>query len=154
MIKQISRKLRKNQTKSEKILWQTLRGNQLGIKFRRQHPIKFNLGSQNRLFVADFYCASLKLIVELDGQIHLNQVEYDEYRTYLIEIMGYSVIRFSNDKIILQIDKVLEKIKDLATSPPSPLSTPIGRGEGEFRVGVPLSVPNGNGEGPGVGWPK
>ena len=62
--------LRKNMTNAEKILWDRLKDNQvLNIRFRRQHPID--------LFIADFYCHSARLAIELDGEIHKSQAEYD-----------------------------------------------------------------------------
>ena len=62
--------LRKNMTNAEKILWDRLKDNQvLNIRFRRQHPID--------LFIADFYCHSARLVIELDGEIHKSQAEYD-----------------------------------------------------------------------------
>ncbi len=78
-ILRLARELRNNETKTEKLLWAELRKRQFfGNKFLRQHPIlynrKFNLAD---FFVADFYCAKLNLIIEVDGGIHYHQKEYD-----------------------------------------------------------------------------
>jgi len=99
------KKLRKDQTEAEKVLWAQLRGRKLkGLKFRRQHP----LGN----YIADFYCHELKLVIELDGEIH-DSVEAklnDKIRTqYLIE-NGFQVLRFKNLEVLGEINTVLQKI--------------------------------------------
>ena len=99
------KELRKNQTKAEQILWWYLKGERLGIKFRRQHSI----GG----YILDFICKEKRLIIELDGEIH-NKKENKEYDTirdkYFIEL-EYSVLRFSNKQIEESIKEVIEKIK-------------------------------------------
>ncbi len=65
--------LRQKMTTAEKLLWQRLKENQLGYRFKPQHPID--------IFIADFYCHALKLVIEVDGQIHDHQKDYDEGRT-------------------------------------------------------------------------
>jgi very-short-patch-repair endonuclease len=100
-----ARFLKKVQTEAESVLWERLRNRKLGkLKFRRQHPID--------KYIADFYCHELKLIVEVDGEIHQTkeQAEYDALRTNDLESLGLSVIRFTNDQVIHELDKVLEKI--------------------------------------------
>ena len=101
---QIAKKLRQNMTDSEKVLWSKIRKKQLnGLRFRRQHPIG--------RYIADFYCNELKLIVELDGNVHEKRKEYDENRNRFLEAGGYTVLRICNDEIENSIDDVLEKIK-------------------------------------------
>ena len=95
--------LRKNMTTAEKKLWNRLNKSQLGVRFKAQHPID--------IFIADFYCHQFKLVVELDGEIHKSQQEYDEGRTAELEHKGITVIRFSNEEVLMDIDKVVEKIK-------------------------------------------
>jgi len=98
--------LRNNMTKAEKLLWERLNRKQLrGFKFRRQHPIAD--------FITDFYCHAKKLVIELDGEIHntSEQKEYDQERTNQLEEFGIKVIRFSNEEILNDIDKVFEIIK-------------------------------------------
>ncbi|MGQ0827407.1 MAG: methionine synthase [Bacteroidota bacterium] len=107
--------MRKDQTPAEEELWNTLRNRKLESKFRRQHPIG--------QFIADFVCIEQKLIIEVDGDIHLSKKEYDEGRTYMLEDIGYRVIRFSNDSVLNSIDSVIEKIK-------LELSSPLSFGEG------------------------
>jgi very-short-patch-repair endonuclease len=100
LMKDIARNLRKNQTESEKIFWEAVRGRKFfNKKFVRQYLIKFELSGIKRYFIADFYCAEEKLIVEIDGKIHENQKEYDELRTQIINILGISVVRIKNEEI-------------------------------------------------------
>lgn len=97
--------LRNNETQAEKILWEKLKNNQLkGNKFRRQHPIS--------LFIADFYCHQLKLIIELDGEYHntLEQVKKDDKRTQVLQDNGMKIIRFTNDEIENNLDRVITEI--------------------------------------------
>ncbi len=111
-IKMTVRALRRNQTQAEKKLWELLRRKQLlGKKFYRQYPVIFKQEKIVRFFVADFYCREIKLVVEIDGKIHEDQKEYDEIRTYIMNVLGITVIRFSNKEVLEQSDKVLEKIK-------------------------------------------
>ena len=111
IIRTAARDLRKNQTKSEKILWNILRSRKLlGWKFLRQHSICFEYQGWNRFFLADFYCHEAKLVIELDGKIHERQVEYDEYRTFLINQLGFRVERIKNEEL-KDIKTVIAKIK-------------------------------------------
>ena len=95
--------LRKNMTKAETVLWERLRKNQLGVRFKAQHPIE--------RFIADFYSHKAKLVIEVDGEIHNFQKEYDLGREAELEKYGITVIRFTNEDVFNEIDKVIEKIK-------------------------------------------
>ncbi|NGZ90557.1 isoleucine--tRNA ligase [Psychroflexus maritimus] len=107
-LKENAEKHKKKPTEAESILWEQLRGKQLGgFKFRRQHIIDE--------YIVDFVCLGQKLVVEVDGGYHKNPEvkESDEFRTqFLKEKFGFSVIRFTNDEIIGDIDKVLQKIEE------------------------------------------
>lgn len=97
--------LRKNETETEKMLWEKLRNNQLkGFKFRRQHPIS--------LYIVDFYCHKLKLVIEIDGGYHdsSEQIKKDKERTKILNSNGLEVIRFTNQEIEENIDTVMEEI--------------------------------------------
>ena len=99
------KELRKNLTPSEATLWKYLQRKQLqGRKFRRQHSIEN--------YIVDFYCASEKLIIELDGAIHLDfaQQNYDYERTQHLEKLGFTVIRFENKLIFEDKKGVLNEI--------------------------------------------
>lgn len=111
-ITELARDLRKNQTASEKLLWQNLRNRKLnGFKFNRQFPIVYgrNFDGTSLFFIADFYCHEKKLIIELDGKIHEFQKEYDKERDAILNDLGLRVIRIKNEELE-NISKVLEKI--------------------------------------------
>ena len=115
---------RNNPTEAEKILWNYLRKFRTeGKVFRRQHPVVF--------FIADFYCHKLKLVIEVDGDYHLEQSQYcyDENRSAELERYGITVLRFKNEEIIHSIDKVLSEIKNYIVQ----LSSPSPPGEGDRR---------------------
>jgi len=99
----LSRDFRKNPTKAENILWQRLRGKRvLGYKFRRQHVI--------HRYITDFTCISRKLIIELDGEQHLEKIEYDQARTEYLINRGYRELRFWNHEIFNNISGVINII--------------------------------------------
>jgi very-short-patch-repair endonuclease len=89
---QRARELRRGQTDAEGRLWGELRARRLGgWKWRRQSPIG--------PFIVDFYCPAARLVVELDGSQHLDQIEYDRRRTQYFERGGLRVIRFGSENI-------------------------------------------------------
>ena len=95
--------LRENMTASEKLLWERLKGKQIcGIRFRRRHPIF--------IFIADFYCHEARLVVEIDGEIHNQQIEYDDGRSAEMEKFFIKIIRFINYEVENEIDEVIESI--------------------------------------------
>jgi very-short-patch-repair endonuclease len=99
----LARSLRQPQTPAEAKLWARLRDGRLcGFKFRRQHPIG--------PYIADFCCASCKLIVELDGDTHIGKEERDEIRSDFLRKNGYEVVRFFNTDVFGNPDGVLESI--------------------------------------------
>ena len=102
---QYAEALRKNMTVSEKGVWEKLCKNQLGTRIRRQHPIW--------KYIADYYCHELKLIIEIDGEIHLSKEikEYDINRDVTLTEYGIEIMRFTNGEVINGIDKVIEEIK-------------------------------------------
>jgi very-short-patch-repair endonuclease len=98
--------LRNNMTNSELKLWEKLKGKKmLSLRFRSQHPID--------IFIADFYCHPIRLVIEIDGGIHkLNdQKEYDIGRTAELNYWGIEVIRFTNEEIESNINEVLRTIE-------------------------------------------
>lgn len=111
--KELARELRKNQTESESIFWEAVRSSKLGLKIKRQHPINVKMNDTVKTFYADFYCHKKKLIIELDGKVHDNLKERDELRDYLLNILGYKVIRFTNDMVKNSLNNLLEKIKNI-----------------------------------------
>jgi very-short-patch-repair endonuclease len=102
-----AKSLRANMTEAETVLWSKLRNSLLGgYKFRRQHPID--------QFIADFYCHQKRVVVELDGGVHLHpdRKAYDEGRTAELERWDIGVIRFKNEEVLEEMDKVLKCIKE------------------------------------------
>ncbi len=99
-----AKKLRKEMTDAEKILWMHLKSGVQGLKFRRQHPIG--------IYVADFFCHKLKLIIEIDGSIHdLEEIKiYDEEREKCIIGLGYKIVRFSNEQVYNNLEFILAEI--------------------------------------------
>ena len=100
-----AKRMRKEETVSEAVLWEALRGRKLlNLKFRRQHPVY--------TYIADFYCHQLKLVVEVDGGYHAEEDQKikDEERTRALEAVGVKVIRFTNEEV-LDIDNTLIKLK-------------------------------------------
>ena len=105
-LKEIRRSLRTNANTAEKILWKHLRNSQLGNKFRRQ----FSIGN----VVVDFCCEQLKLVVEVDGWTHdfeKTQAKDNDKQKFL-EQQGYKIIRFKNEQLFGDIEKVLDQIKN------------------------------------------
>jgi cyclase len=104
-----ARKLRVNETEAEKILWTYLCNKKInGLRFRRQHPILY--------FIADFFCPSAKLVIEVDGGVHNlpAQFEYDRNRDSELSAYGLKVLRFTNEEVMNNIDKVIQKIVQAA----------------------------------------
>ncbi|NQU86855.1 MAG: endonuclease domain-containing protein [Mariniphaga sp.] len=106
-----ARDLRQNMTPEEKLLWKNLRNKRFkGLKFLRQHPIIYEVINNRRLFfIADFYCAEKKLVIELDGKIHDFQKDYDQRRDEILNNMNLKVLRIKNEEL-KDIGEVLNKI--------------------------------------------
>jgi len=103
----LAKRLRRNQTDAERVLWFQLRNRRLnGLKFKRQVPID--------RFVVDFCCAEARLVIELDGGQHSAQVNKDLDRTKILGAMGYLVLRFWNNDVLQNTDGVLEEILSTA----------------------------------------
>ena len=123
-LKERARRLRREQTETEKKLWVRLRSRQLeGFKFRRQ----FVIGP----FITDFCCFEQRLVVELDGGQHADQSDADRRRSDFLLSRGYRVLRFWDNQVMENIDAVLERIAEALADPstePSPLPSPKGRG--------------------------
>jgi len=95
--------LRQNSTNPEKTIWQKLRNRQIGgFKFKRQ----YNIGK----FIVDFYCDEIKLIIEIDGDIHAYQKEEDKKRQLFLENRGLRIIRYTNNEVKTNLLGVLEDI--------------------------------------------
>jgi very-short-patch-repair endonuclease len=113
MLEQKAKDMRANPTKAEKRLWEKLNNKQLGVKFRQQHVVN--------KFIVDFCSIKKALIIEVDGEIHNSQQEADTERTAILKNEGYSVIRFTNDEVLNNIEDVLSAIQKAINTAPSPL---------------------------------
>lgn len=106
LLKQYARENRKNMALAERVLWELLRNNQEGVKFYRQHII----GD----FIVDFLCHDCGLVIEVDGGYHSEPLQEmdDERRTRILQDLGYHVIRFTNEEVLFDTERVLEIIND------------------------------------------
>ncbi|MCX6154961.1 MAG: endonuclease domain-containing protein [Candidatus Kapabacteria bacterium] len=95
---------RKDPTYAEQIIWTNLRRKQLGYRFRRQHAIY--------RYIVDFVCIEKKLIIEIDGDSHDDKQEYDAEREKELRGMGFDVLRFTNEEVFQNGNKVIAIIKD------------------------------------------
>lgn len=114
IIKQAARNLRKNQTEAEKNFWNKLRRKVGKLKVYRQKPIlvMYEDNKIERYVIADFYFPFWKLIVEVDGSVHENieVLKLDREKEKLLRNAWYSIIRFSNEEILSDSEKAIEKI--------------------------------------------
>jgi very-short-patch-repair endonuclease len=112
------RELRKRQTPAEDLLWQKLRDRRLiGKKFLRQHPVCIESRFGRKLYyIPDFYCHAAKLVIEADGPIHLFKKEYDKNRDEVLAELGLVILRFTNEEILNDTDRVLNDIKEKIAS--------------------------------------
>jgi very-short-patch-repair endonuclease len=137
IITQRAKELRHEMTTAEKLLWSKLRAHRLdGLHIRRQHPID--------RFIADFYCAPSKLVIEVDGDVHaeLEQVTYDAEREAWLVANGYQVIRFTNEDVLRRLSGVLEAIYAACLAQKS-----LTRAESPSRAADGAPSPVGTGEG-------
>ncbi len=140
---ELSKELRGNLTPAEAVLWDAIKINKWHLKFRRQHPIA--------IYVADFYCHQVKLVIELDGGYHENKEVriYDEERERDINDFGITVLRFKNEEVINNIEEVLIKIDNTIITIQQNKSmnalealnnSPLGDGGDWGGSGIPLFV--------------
>ena len=125
ILKERAEEMRKNPTEAEKVLWEALRAKGLGVKFRQQHIIED--------FIVDFYCNEYKVTVEVDGGYHdeADQMKSDAERTARLNELGYTELRFTNEEILCDLDRVLNTIKTFCSG------TPLlqeGAGEAPYAV--------------------
>ena len=123
-----ARQLRRDMTWPEKLFWSRVKAQQfMNLKFRKQHPVG--------PFVVDFYCASVSLIVEIDGDSH-KDMDADGTRQRYLEELGIKIVRYTNDEVLMELEWVME---DLAR-----------RLQGEEEI-PPLTPPFQGGEQEGMG---
>ncbi len=102
-LKDRARKLRKESTLSEVLLWNQLKGKQIdGYQFMRQEPIDN--------YIVDFFCSKLKLIIEIDGVSHIGKEKSDLKREEQLKSMGFSILRFCDLDIKTNMEEVIDAI--------------------------------------------
>jgi len=121
-LKNSSRENRKNPTEAEETLWKYLKNEQTGYKIRRQHVID--------VYIADFVCLEKKVVIEVDGKYHDEQIDHDNARTEMLNVKGFSVIRFTNDEVIADPAKVQQQIKKYLEGARAADPLPSGEGRG------------------------
>ncbi len=99
-----ARENRHSPTLTEKIVWKSILADRpLGYKFTRQKPLGY--------YIADFYCSKLKIVIEIDGDSHTDNEEYDRHRDYeLASVLWIKTIRYTNDQVMSNGNKVYEDI--------------------------------------------
>ena len=124
LLKDKVQEMKNNPTQAENALWQLLKGDKTGFHFRRQHIVD--------KYIPDFVCLKKKLIVEVDGKIHDYTQDDDAMRTARLEELGYEVIRFKNEEVLGDTDRVLNQITSALTARSDVSnSLPLGEGQGE-----------------------
>ncbi len=126
-LKTEARRMRHRPTLAEDRLWQALRDDKTGYKFRRQHSVG--------PYIMDFYCTEARLAIELDGAIHLKQVVQDQERQRFIESNRIKVIRLSNDDVFNNLYPTVKQIKMATQSNLTLLSVSVPTQRGERSSG-------------------
>lgn len=146
LLKHLAKENRKHMTEAESVLWNVLREKQLGVKFRRQHPICD--------FIVDFLCLPLNLIIEVDGGYHKNKEQQilDIEREDILKRTGYTILRYTNEEVIQDTQRVINminsKIQEIQNKPDG--SAPLlGRGRGRLLI---FSAPSGSGKSTIINW--
>jgi len=104
-LKPKARQMRREPTPAEAVLWKHLRGNRIdGLAFRRQHPLD--------RFIVDFFCPTHRLVIEVDGDIHLASELEDRMRQDRLEQLGYTVVRFRNEEVLNSTESVLQRLRE------------------------------------------
>lgn len=114
-VAEIARELRRKPIEAETLLWEALRGRRMdGYRFYRQRPIV--------RYIPDFYCHELRLVIELDGEVHDNpeQHSYDTERIEFFKSMGIRTLRFRNEQVLNTIDEVLLQIRSVIANKEKP----------------------------------
>ena len=132
--KQLSKNLRRNQTKAEIKIWRHLKNRTLaGFKFRRQCPIG--------PYIVDFVCFERMLVIEIDGGQHAEQLKEDARRTAYLKYRGFEVLRFWNSEVLVDTDSVLSAIlAKLVNTPSSPTLLPLGEGSKAVHAQLEFSA--------------
>ncbi|MBX3119505.1 MAG: endonuclease domain-containing protein [Fimbriimonadaceae bacterium] len=107
-LREYARQNREGMTDAERALWRNLRRKEIGFRFRRQQPVGY--------YILDFYCASARVAIELDGSGHSDLKEYDEERTKYLEAENIYVMRFTNNDVLSDVESVVARILEICES--------------------------------------
>jgi leucyl-tRNA synthetase len=118
LLKERAKEMRKDQTEAEKIIWEKIRKNQIRHKIRRQQIIDN--------YIVDFVCLPKKTIIEIDGPIHDFQKEADENRTLYLNSVGYEILRYTNEKVLDDPDKIAQEIAAFLDAKVLPTGEEVG----------------------------
>ena len=113
-----ARALRRQMTTAERLLWDELRGDALGMRARPQHVISG--------WIVDFYFARASLVVEVDGDVHDLKIEEDGRRSDALSATGLEVLRFRNDEVIASVRAVIDRIAEALTRRRTIIPAPDG----------------------------
>ena len=146
LLREKAKENRRCPTHAEAALWQYLRGRNLGVRFRRQHPI----GD----YIVDFVCLEAKLVVEVDGKYHLQPdvAREDKIRERFLEQEGFQILRFTNDEVLCDPGKVALTIKQYMDSKhqsPQKAHPSFGGAGGGLII---FSAPSGSGKSTIINW--
>ena len=110
-----AQQMRKNPTPAEQLFWEQVRNKRfLGLKFNRQFVIEYLDSNEiTHYYIPDFHCYAKKLLVEIDGKIHLLQVAEDSLREERLRLLGFQVIRFSNEEVLRDLAGVMSRLAGL-----------------------------------------
>jgi very-short-patch-repair endonuclease len=119
-LKEFARKLRKNSTLSEILLWKKIKGKAFGVEFHRQVPLNH--------YIVDFYCHELKLAIEIDGSSHDQKFVYDRARENKLNSIGVKILRFNDLDVKKDMNSVLRAI-EIAITESKDIPLPPSKGE-------------------------
>ncbi len=121
-----AREMRLKPTKAEALLWEELKAKKIGFKFRQQHIID--------QYIVDFASIKEGIVIEVDGKIHNSQKEQDQARTGMLESLGYRVIRFTNEEVLNDINRVKSKIQSFIECKTVINRLPLGLGQTDLQI--------------------
>lgn len=125
-LREISRRNRRKLTKAEANIWyQLLKNKKIGYKFTKQKPL-------NR-FVLDFYCSELLIAIEVDGSSHIKKENYDNERDKFLNCLNIKTIRFTNDEVFNNINKVKNELIKILEERKTALSREVSQRDGGFK---------------------
>lgn len=125
-LRELSKRNRKNLTKAESKIWyEFLKNKQTGFKFTKQKPLY--------RFMLDFYCSELLLAIEIDGDSHISKRGYDSERDKFLNCLNIKTIRFNNDEVLNNLNKVKNEVTGVLQERKASLSREVPEGRRVFK---------------------